>query len=91
VLAVVLSVMTARLGMVLFGVTGMAVGAMSMVCGLFVIAGLVVLGGFVVMLGGVLMMFGGLAVMFNCVFAHLVRSRSLVKVQLGYATHVTIC
>jgi hypothetical protein len=69
-------VMTTRLGMMLFGVTGMAVGAMSVVCGLLVIAGLVVLGGFAVMFGGVLVMFCGLLVMFDCVFAHLVRSRS---------------
>jgi hypothetical protein len=75
-LSMMLSVMATRLGVVLFGVTGMAVGAMGMVRGLLVIAGLVVLGGFVVMLRGVLMMFGGLAVMFDCVFAHLVRSRS---------------
>jgi hypothetical protein len=75
-LAVMLGVSTARLGMVLFGVAGMAVGAMSMVRGLLVVAGFVVLGGFAVMLGGVLMMFGGLLVMFGCVFAHLVRSRS---------------
>jgi hypothetical protein len=70
VLAVVLGVMTARLGMVFFGVAGMAVGAVSVVRGLFVIAGFVVLGGFTVMLGGMLVMFGGLVVMFDGVFAH---------------------
>jgi hypothetical protein len=86
-----LGVMTTRLGVVLFGVTGMAVGAMSVVCGLLVIPGLVVLGGFAVMLGGVLVMFGGLEVMFDCVFAHLVRSRSVVKLHPTYATHLTVC
>ena len=89
--AVVLSVIAARLGMVLFSVTRMAVGAMSMVRGLFVIAGLVMLGGFVVMLRGVLVMFGGLAVMFNCVFAHLISLPVLVKAHLDYATNLTVC
>ena len=75
-LAVMFSVMTARLGMVLFGVAGMPVGAMSMVCGLLVIAGLVVLGGFAMMFGSVLMMFGGFMMVFDCVCGHLVLSRS---------------
>jgi hypothetical protein len=70
VLAVVLGVMTARLGMMFFGVAGMAVGAVSVVRRFFVIAGLVVLGGFTVMLGGMLVMFGGLVMMFDGVFAH---------------------
>lgn len=69
-LAVVLGVMTARLGMMFFSVAGMAVGAVSVVRRFFVIAGFVVPGGFTVMLGGMLMMFGGLVVMFDGVFAH---------------------
>ena len=77
VLAVMLGVMTARLGMMFFGVAGMAVGAVRVVGGLLVVAGFMVLGGFAVMLGGVFVMFGGLVVVFDCVFAHLVRSRSV--------------
>jgi hypothetical protein len=70
VLAVVLGVMTARFGMMFFGVAGVAVGAVGVVRGLFVIAGLVVFGGFAVMLGGMLVMFGGLVMMLDGVFAH---------------------
>ncbi|SDP18134.1 hypothetical protein [Afipia sp. GAS231] len=69
-LTVVLGVVTARLGVMFFGVAGMAVGAMRVVRRLFVIAGFVVLGGFTVMLGGMLVMFGGFVVMFDGVFAH---------------------
>ena len=69
-LAVVLGVMTARLGMVFFGVAGMAVGAVGVMRRLFVMAGLMVLGGFAVMLSRVLVMFGGLVMMFDRVFAH---------------------
>jgi len=42
----------------------MAVRNFGMVRGLFVIAGLVVLGGFAMMFGGMIVMFGGLFVMF---------------------------
>jgi hypothetical protein len=70
VLAVVLGVMTARFGMMFFGVAGMAVGAVSVVRRLLVIAGFVVLGGFTVMLGGMFVMLGGLVVVFDGVFAH---------------------
>lgn len=69
-LAVVLGVMTARFGVMFFGVAGMAVGAVGMVRSLFVIAGLVVPGGFTVMLGGMLVVFGGLVVMLDGVLAH---------------------
>ena len=65
-----LSVMTACLGMMFFGVAGMAMGAVRVVRRLLMIAGLVMLGGFAVMLGRMLMMFGGLVVMFDGVFAH---------------------
>jgi hypothetical protein len=57
--AVVLGVMTARLGMVFFSVAGMAMGAVGVMRGLLVLAGFVMLGGFAVMLGGVLVMFDG--------------------------------
>ena len=69
--AVMLGVMTAGLDMVMFGMAGMAVGAVGVVRRLFVIAGFVMLGGFAMMLGGVLVMFGGLVMMFDAfVVAH---------------------
>jgi hypothetical protein len=74
IVAVVLGVMTARLGMVFFSVAGMAMRAVGVMRGLLVIAGFVMLGGFAVMLGGVLVMFGGLLMMFDGVLAH-VRSQ----------------
>jgi hypothetical protein len=73
-LTVMLGVMTARLGMVFFGVAGMTMRAVGVMRGLLVIAGFVMFGGFAVMLGGVLVMFGGLVVMVDGVLAH-VRSR----------------
>ena len=70
--AVMDGVMTAGLGMMLFGVAGMTVGGVSVVRGLLVIAGFVMLGGFAVMLGCVLVMFGGLVMMFYAfVVAHI--------------------
>jgi hypothetical protein len=69
--AVMLGVMTACLNMMMFGVAGMAMGAVGVMRGLFVIAGLMVLGGFAVMLRCVLVMFGGLVMMFYAfVVAH---------------------
>ena len=70
--AVVLGVMTARFGVMFFGVAGVAVGAVGMMRGLLMIAGFVMFGGFAVMLRRVLMMFGGLVVvMFGvCVVGH---------------------
>jgi hypothetical protein len=71
VLAVVLGVMPAGLGVVMLGMAGMAIGGVSVVRRLFMIAGLVVLGGFAVMAGRVLVMLGCLMVMINaCVVAH---------------------
>jgi hypothetical protein len=70
VLAVMLGVMAARLGMVFFGVAGVAMRAVGVMRGLLVIAGFVVLGGFAVMLGGVLVMFGGLVMVVDGVLAH---------------------
>jgi hypothetical protein len=78
VLAVVLGVMTAGLGVMFFGVAGVAVG---MVRGLFVIAGLVVLGGMLVVFGGFMMMLDG-------VFAHVCTP---AKVPLIYAPPLTPC
>ena len=66
-----LGVMTARFGMMFFGVAGMAVGAVSVVRRLLVVAGFVVLGGFTVMLGGMLVMLGsGVMVLDDLVFGH---------------------
>jgi hypothetical protein len=71
VLAVMVGVMTAGLDVVMFGVAGMAVGAVGVVRGFFVIAGLMMLGGFAVMLGCVLVMFGGLVMVLDaCMVAH---------------------
>src|ERR1700735_324891 len=71
VLGVLLGVVAAGFGVMLFGVAGMTVGGVSVVRGLFVIAGFVMLGGFAVMLGCVLVMFGGLVMMFDaCMVAH---------------------
>jgi hypothetical protein len=74
-LAVMGGVVTARLGVVMFGVAGMTVRGMGVVRRLFVIAGFVMLGGFAVMLGSMLVMLGGLLMMlglgvFLGVFAH---------------------
>ena len=57
-------------GMMFFGVAGVAMRAVGVVSGLFVITGFMMLGGFAVMLGGVLVMFGRLVVMVDCVVAH---------------------
>ena len=71
VLAVMGGVVTARLGVVMFGVAGMTVRGMGVVRRLLVIAGFVMLGGFAMVLGGMLVMLGGLVVMIDVgVFAH---------------------
>jgi hypothetical protein len=76
VLAVMLGVMAARLGMVFFGVAGMAMGAVGVMRRLFVIAGFVMLGGLAMMLRRMFMMFSGLVVMFDGVLAHALLSGS---------------
>jgi hypothetical protein len=66
------SVMAAGLDVVMIGVAGMPVSAVGVMRGLFVVAGLMMLGGFAVMLGRVLVMFGGLVMMFDAfVVAHI--------------------
>jgi hypothetical protein len=66
-----LGVMTTGFDVMMFGVAGMAVGAVGVVRRLFVIAGLMMLGGFAVMLRRVLVMFGGLVMVLDaCVVAH---------------------
>ena len=70
-MAVMLGVVTARLVMMMLGMAGVTMRGMSMVGRLFVIAGLMVLGGFAVVLRGVFVMLGGLVVMLGAfVFAH---------------------
>ena len=61
--AVLFGVVTAGLGVMFFGVAGVAMRAVGVVSGLFVITGFM-------MLGGVLVMFGRLVVMVDCVVAH---------------------
>ena len=62
--AVVLGVMTAGLGVVLFGVAGMTVGAVGVVRRLLVIAGFMMLGGFPVVNGSVFVVFRRFLVVF---------------------------
>ena len=65
-------VMTAGLDMMVFGMAGMAMGAVGVVRRLVVIAGLVVLGRFAVMLRRVFVVFGGLVMMLDAfVVAHI--------------------
>jgi hypothetical protein len=71
VLAVMLGVVTAGFDVMMFGMAGMAVGAMGVVRRFFMIARFVVLGGFAVMLRCVLVMFGSLVMVPDaCVVAH---------------------
>lgn len=70
-LAVVFGVMTARFGMMMFGMAGVAVCAMGMVSGLFVMAGFMMFGSFAMVSCGMLVMFGSLVMMvLGAVFAH---------------------
>ena len=89
-LAVVLGVVAAGLGVMLFGVAGMTVGGVSVVRGLFVIAGFVMLGGFPVVLGGVLVVLGCLVVMFDGVVAHVSLPVWRLKVCVVYANPLTL-
>lgn len=69
--AVMLGVVTAGFDVMMFGVAGMAVGAVGVVRRFFVIAGTMMFGGFAVMLGCVLVVFGGLVMVLDaCVVAH---------------------
>jgi hypothetical protein len=71
VLTVMLGVMTAGFDMMVFGMAGMAMGAVGVMRRLFVIAGFMMLGGFAVMLRRMFVVFGGLVMMLDaCVFAH---------------------
>jgi hypothetical protein len=91
--AVLLGVMTAGLDMMMFGVAGVAMGAVGMVRGLFVIAGAMVPGGFAVMLGRVLVVFGGLVmVLYACMVAHICSpGSSCENTPPVYVTNLTLC
>ena len=90
-MAVVLGVVTARFGVVFFGVAGMAVGGVGVVRGLFVITGFVMFGRFTVMLRGMLVVFGSLVMVLDaCVIAHGALP-VLAKVHPVYARHLTMC
>ena len=92
VLAVMFSVMTAGLGMVMLGVAGVAMRAVRMMSRLVVIAGFVMPGSFTVVLGGMLVMFGSLMMMLDaCVVAHIRSPGLAIKVRIVYANHLTIC
>ena len=63
--------MPARLMMMMVGMARMAVGAVDMMRGQLVIAGLIVLGSFAMVPGGLLVMFGGTLVMMDaCMCGH---------------------
>jgi hypothetical protein len=80
-----LGVMPAGLDVVVFGMAGVAVRAVGVMGGLFVIAGFVMLGGFAVMLGRVLVMFGSLVMMVldACVVVHVCSPGSAMKREPG--------
>ena len=71
-LAVLRSVMPARLDVMMLGVAGVTVGGVRVVRRLLVIAGLVMLGGFAMMLCCMLMVLGRLVVMLHALMlAHI--------------------
>jgi len=85
-------VVTAGLDMMMFGVAGMAVGAVGVVRGLFVIAGFMTLGGFAVMFGGVLVMLGSLVMMlYAFVLARVALPVRWLRVRPTYAIRLTLC
>jgi hypothetical protein len=91
-LAVVLGVITARLGMVFFGMAGMAMGAVGVVRRFFVIAGLMVLGGLAVMPRRMLVVFGRLSMELNAfVVAHLALPIWQLRISHFYANRLTLC
>jgi hypothetical protein len=90
VLAVHFGVVPACLGMMVFGVAGVAVRGMGMMRRLLVIAGLVVFRRFTMMLGRVLVMLGGLMVVLGAlVLAHVFSRSDGLKVRQGYAGRLT--
>jgi hypothetical protein len=94
VLAVMLGVMTAGLDVMMLGMAGMAVGAVGMVRRLFMVACLMMPGGFAVMLRRMLVMFGGLVMVLDaCVIAHVcsLPVRQCENTPPVYASRLTIC
>ena len=90
-LAVVLGVMPARLGVVMLGMAGVAEGAVRVVRCLVVIAGLMVLSGLAVVTRGVLVMFGGLVMMLDAVMlAHVALPDVVIAVRDVYAPPLTL-
>ncbi len=80
-----LGVVAAGLDVMMFGVAGVTVGAVGMMRGLFVVAGLMMPGGFAVMLRRVLVMFGGLVMMLDAfVVAHFALPVRSVKTRSGF-------
>ena len=88
-----LGVMTAGLDMMMFGMAGMAVGAVGVVRRLLVIAGFMMLGGFAMMLCGVLVMFGSLVMMVDaCVVTHVFSPGwQCENATPVYAVRLTMC
>ena len=94
VLSVMLSVMTAGLDMMMFGMAGMAVGAVGVVRRLLVIAGFMMLGGFTMMFRGVFVVFGSLVMMVldACVVAHVFSPGWQCENAMPvYAVRLTVC
>jgi hypothetical protein len=88
---VMLGVVTAGFGVMLFGMAGVAVGGVGVVRRLFVIAGVMMLGGFAMMLRRMLVMFGGLVMVLDaCVIAHGALPVR-VEVRTVYAAQLTFC
>jgi len=91
---VLLGVMTAGLDMMMLGMAGMAVGAVGVVRRLFMVACLMMPGGFAVVLGGMLVVFGGLVVVLDaCVVAHVcsLPVRQCENTRPVYASRLTLC
>jgi hypothetical protein len=88
-----LGVMTAGLDMMMFGMAGMAVGAVGVVRRFFVIAGFMMFRRFAMMLRGVFVMFSGLVMMrYACVIAHnALPDCSCENATPVYARPLTLC
>ena len=72
-----LGVVAARLDVMLFGMTRVAMGRVRMVRRLLMIAGFMMLGGLAMVLGGMLVMFGGLVVVLDALMLAHVASPGL--------------
>jgi hypothetical protein len=87
-----LGVVAAGFGVMFFGLAGMAVGTVGVVRRLFVIARLVMLGGFAMMLRRMFVMFRGLVMMLDaCVVAHVSLPVVWLKARMVYTTLLTLC